>query len=183
MIPSPLEDINLLLEHLYQENILANLHFVLNPAKFTSFGGFKPIREYGLGYFNYEIRLKDNIYTPTVFSQMGYSIFTYFELFFILYIVVLVYSLVAIVKIDNTSVLDHVLYLLKHKKLMMSKSTRLLDLQEKGEFHNKRGVKDEGLERNSGKEIEENRDGSAPENSTLHIRANNNNLEYNHIKL
>lgn len=195
MIPSPLDDINLLREHFYQDNVLDNLHFVLNALKFTDIGGFKPARDFGLGFYNYDIRLKDNIYNPELLSQLGYSIFSHFEILLFAYIVVLVYSLSVLIKIDNVSILDHGLYLFKNKKIMMNKHTRLLDLQEKGEYNNNK--------RNSSKNEEDMEEGedndrnnqrlnigkdesstSLNETNKLHSRANNNNnLEYNHIKL
>ncbi|XBW37350.1 hypothetical protein QEN19_002930 [Hanseniaspora menglaensis] len=187
MIPSPIEDIVLLREHLYLDNIYENMHFILNPLKFTSSGGFKSVKEYGLGYFNNDMRLNDCILKTSNWGQLAYAFCHNFEFFFCIYLIFLCYCLLIIFEMDSKNILDHILHFIKHKKKMLNKSTRILDLQERGEY-NKDDHRGEDTSESKKEEKTEEKDFAALSGSNdggvkLHSRSNNNNLEYNHIKL
>lgn len=170
MIPSPAEDIVLLREHLYLENIYKNLLYVLNPSKFSELGGFKSTIDYGLGYFNYDIKLGSNIYTSSLVTRICYKVYDMFEIFFVLYMILLSYCILNFVKIENDTVIGYLknkfnLFMKMNKKqYFYSEKTELLDIQEKGEYNNTY-------------------DESTTINETSLQSRKDNNLEYNHIKL
>ncbi|CCD22209.1 uncharacterized protein NDAI_0A00510 [Naumovozyma dairenensis CBS 421] len=84
MIPPPVDPI-LLREHAYQET--GDLGLVLNKNKFTGRGGYKPILNYGLGYFNYDMSLKDEVYSKSYCSMLKGHIQQHFLIYFILFLI------------------------------------------------------------------------------------------------
>lgn len=172
MIPSPAEDIVLLREHLYLENIYKNLLYVLNPSKFSELGGFKSTVDYGLGYFNYDIKLGFSVYNSSLVTRLCYKVYDMFDVFFVLYVILLAYCILNFVKIENDTVIGYLrnkINLFKSmnkKQYFYSEKTELLDIQEKGEYENS----------------------SYDESSTVNVtslqsRKDNNNSEYNHVRL
>lgn len=179
MIPSPAEDISLLREHLYLENIYKNFLYVLNPSKFTELGGFKSTRDYGLGYFNYDVKLGSNVYSSSFLTRLCYKIFGMFDFFFAVYIILVVYCILNYVKIENVTVIEfivskfNVLRKMDKKQYLYSDKTEFLDQQEKGEYDNSRHNINSYDESATLNEI----------NLQSRKDVSNNNLEYNHIKL
>lgn len=181
MIPSPAEDIVLLREHLYLENLYKNLLYVLNPSKFTELGGFKSTRDFGLGYFNYDVKIGSSVYSSSFLTQLCYKLFDMFEFFFIIYLVLLAYCVLNFVKIENVSVIEYliskfnVLRNMDKKQYLYSDKTELLDIQEKGEYNSS--------SHNNNSYDESTTIAESSLQSRKDVSSNDNNLEYNHIKL
>lgn len=82
----PATESALLREHAYESG--AGLEVVLDARKSVGHGGFKPISDYGLGYFNYYLREKDMVRNRSLIDMLRGNIYDYFPLYFIVFAVV-----------------------------------------------------------------------------------------------
>ncbi|KAL6942737.1 hypothetical protein ACO0RG_001698 [Hanseniaspora osmophila] len=90
MIPQAHYDVALLREHAYYENY--DLNIVLDHRTYTAEGGYKPIRDYGLGYFNYPLALSKQILGKNILYGFSMFVYNYFTLFLMLYLVLLIFA-------------------------------------------------------------------------------------------
>ncbi|CCF57713.1 hypothetical protein KAFR_0D00660 [Kazachstania africana CBS 2517] len=92
MIPA-LVDPALLHEHAFYDS--GDIDLVLNPQTFTDRNGYKSISEFGLGFFNYDMELRHEIYDYTNGNLFRSHIYDYFTIYFILFIILCVGWLLA----------------------------------------------------------------------------------------
>ena len=129
-----------------------------------------------MGYFNDDCKLGLNVYSSAFQTRLCYKIFNMFEFFFIIYLLLLIYCVLNFVKIKNLSVIEYlyskvnVLRNVDKKQYLYSDKTELLDIQEKGEYNNNTYDESTTIAESS---LQSRKDASS----------NDNNLEYNHIKL
>lgn len=84
MIPLPVDPV-LLHEHAYQDT--GDLSYALNLDTFTDEGGYKPVLKYGLGFFNYQLALKDEIYESSWLDQARFHLYEHFTIYFLLFLI------------------------------------------------------------------------------------------------
>lgn len=75
MIQYPI-DSALIRDHLYHDT--NDITFVLNPNKFYHNGEFKSEKLYGLGYFNYQFQINEEIYKPNLADKLRGDIYDNF---------------------------------------------------------------------------------------------------------
>lgn len=98
MIPPP-TDAALLHEHAYQDT--GDLSYVLHLDTFTGDGGYKPILQYGLGYFNYHLAHDDEIYEKSWTEMFRFHIREHFLIYaFIFLILGLVWAIILMVQVN-----------------------------------------------------------------------------------
>ncbi|KAL6947353.1 hypothetical protein ACO0QE_002236 [Hanseniaspora vineae] len=88
MIPQAHFDVALLREHAYYDNY--DLSIVLDHRTYTAEGGYKPIRDYGLGYFNYPLALSKQILHKNILYGISMFVYNYFTLFLMVYVVLII---------------------------------------------------------------------------------------------
>ncbi|CCK69187.1 uncharacterized protein KNAG_0C00740 [Huiozyma naganishii CBS 8797] len=104
MIPY-MPDQALLREHIYRET--GDLDVVLDKETFDSHGGFKATRQFGLGYFNYQPCLHDEVYEKSLFDMWRCNVYDHFVSYFIILLVVVVWW-VAFLCVDFNSLIQTV---------------------------------------------------------------------------
>lgn len=111
MIPPPVDAV-LLHEHAYQDT--GDLSYVLSLDTFTDDGGYKRILEHGLGFFNYDLALKDEIYDRSWVDMFRFHLYQHFVLYLIIFLMIfLIWSFVVI---NQVSYAGHLIFG-KDKKL------------------------------------------------------------------
>ncbi|AET37337.1 uncharacterized protein Ecym_1079 [Eremothecium cymbalariae DBVPG len=85
MIPPPV-DSALLREHSYEDKRL--LDIVLNSQKYSSTSGYKPIKDYGLGYFNYIFAMEKGIGQVRNKDIFRDHLYRYFNFYFSVWLVI-----------------------------------------------------------------------------------------------
>ena len=81
MIQYPI-DASLLRDHLYQDT--KDINIVLDPNKFYHDGDFKSEKLYGLGYFNYQFQINEEIYKPNFSDKLRGEIYDNFTKYLII---------------------------------------------------------------------------------------------------
>lgn len=98
MIPPPVDAV-LLHEHAYQDT--GDLSYVLSLETFTDNGGYKPILTYGLGFFNYDLALKNEIYDKSWIEMLRFHVYEHFVVYLIIFLFIfLVWCFVVIVQLN-----------------------------------------------------------------------------------
>lgn len=98
MIPLP-TDAALLHEHAYQDT--GDLSYVLNLDTFTDEGGYKPILQYGLGFFNYYLALDDEVYEKCRLEIARFHIREHLLIYsFVFIMMALVWAFVVMVQVN-----------------------------------------------------------------------------------
>ncbi|AGO10837.1 AaceriAFR676Cp [[Ashbya] aceris (nom. inval.)] len=87
MIPLTI-DAALVREHAYENSKLLKL--VLNPEVRVPTGGYKSIKEYGLGYFNYMLGLQYQVTQVSVRDQIRDHVYRHFNMYFSVWLVAFV---------------------------------------------------------------------------------------------
>lgn len=101
MIPPPVDPV-LLHEHAYQDT--GDLNYVLHLETFTNDGGYKPVLKYGLGFFNYDLALKDEIYDMSWLDILRFHIYEHFIAYFSIFIVLfLIWVFIVAVQLGHAS--------------------------------------------------------------------------------
>ncbi|SMN20144.1 similar to Saccharomyces cerevisiae YCR043C Putative protein of unknown function [Maudiozyma saulgeensis] len=88
MIPTNVDQA-LLREHAYLNN--NDLSEVLDPTVFSNNDGFKSIKEYGLGYFNYYLALDSDIYDASSLDILRAHIYDNFNIYLGLFLILMVF--------------------------------------------------------------------------------------------
>lgn len=101
MIPPPIDAV-LLHEHAYQDT--GELSYVLHLDTFTGDGGYKPILKYGLGFFNYDLALKSEVYGSSWIERFRYHLYEYFSIYFLVFLALfLVWALTVVAQVNSAS--------------------------------------------------------------------------------
>ncbi|EDO19105.1 hypothetical protein Kpol_2000p73 [Vanderwaltozyma polyspora DSM 70294] len=109
MVPPPVDPV-LLREHSFQDT--GNLVTVLNPDTFYH-TGFKSTRNYGLGYMNYNLGLKDDVYEKSWLHIFRSHIYDKFTLYLILLLLsVIIWFIIFLTDVESISDL----FQLRHSK-------------------------------------------------------------------
>lgn len=99
MIPPPIDAV-LLHEHAYQDT--GDLSYVLNLDTFTDEGGYKPILKYGLGFFNYDLALRSEIYGRSWVEMFRFHLYEQFAFYFFLFLALfLLWALVVVAQVNH----------------------------------------------------------------------------------
>ncbi|CDH13337.1 uncharacterized protein ZBAI_05123 [Zygosaccharomyces bailii ISA1307] len=125
MIPLP-TDAALLHEHAYQDT--GDLSYVLNLDTFTDEGGYKPILQYGLGFFNYYLALDDEVYEKSRLEMARFHIREHLLIYsFVFIVMALVWAFVVMVQVNYAG---QFVFGRKKKQLLKKK-----EAEEDLEFH------------------------------------------------
>ena len=86
MIPYQV-DSALIRDHIYQDT--GDLSVVLNPETFYRPGTFKRVMDYGLGYFNYQFQVDEELYAPSVTDICRATLYDHFVEYLVLVLIVM----------------------------------------------------------------------------------------------
>ncbi|CAL9731621.1 hypothetical protein MOUN0_M01618 [Monosporozyma unispora] len=86
MIAYPI-DPALIRDHIFHDT--GDLNIVLNPDTFYRPGAFKRVKDYGLGYFNYQFQIQEEIYTPSVTDTWRSEIYDNFVKYLVIVLIVM----------------------------------------------------------------------------------------------
>lgn len=85
MIAYPI-DSSLIRDHIYHDT--NDLDVVLNPETFFRDGAFKRMKDYGLGYFNYQFQIDQEIYTVNSLDHWRAQLYDHFIRYLVCVLVV-----------------------------------------------------------------------------------------------
>lgn len=86
MIPYPVDSV-LVREHMFQDT--GNMEVVLDSFTFDRFGGHKPLRDFGLGYLNYQLRADNEVYSRSLSDLLRTDMYDHFTKYFVCYLITL----------------------------------------------------------------------------------------------